>query len=144
MLYHYYVHANSVISSTNNELLFATRQGYSEVKSFYDTHGVAYEKFHAILEASVFVRFGIGATTRFCLAHPKQTHCALKENKLFFNKNFPDWFKTPFLSFRVSLKGGFKTLMVWRCKWLFKFGFFRVFLMEYKVFTSIFKKDIKW
>jgi glycosyltransferase involved in cell wall biosynthesis len=144
VLYRYYVHDNSLISSTSYELLLDTRRGYSEVKEFYNSHGETFHKFYGILEAAVFVRFGIGATTRFCLAFPKDAHAVLKENKAFFKKYFPTWFSNRNLSFAASFKGGLKALMVWRCKWLFKIGFFRIFLFDYQAFTKVFKKDVKW
>jgi len=144
VLYRYFIHGNSVSSFTNCELLLLTRNGYVEVKKYYESHGDAYAKFYDLLEASIFVRFGIGATTRLCLTYPKKIRVTLKENKLFFRKFFPNWFCNPFLSFKTSFFGGIKALMVWRCKWLFKLGLFRIFIFDYKLFTRVFKKDVKW
>jgi hypothetical protein len=142
VLYDYFVNSSSVSSLTNVQNLEITKNGYIDTLAFYKANH--FEKWVPFLEALGVVRMGIGETTRVCIGFPKQKRRIIREMKRFFNANFPTWRSNKYLSLKVSLKHGLKGLMVWRCRFLYKINMFGLFVFEYKTFTRLFKKDIKW
>lgn len=143
-LYDYHLHSGSILANTDNKLYEESLNGYKEVKNFYFSKAGRYLEFIPILEASVFVRFGIGMTTRTCLCVPKKRASIIKTSRSFLDANFSGWKKNKFLSFHRCFKRGFKTLLIWRCRFLYKINCFCLFVFDYAFFTKYFKKDIKW
>jgi glycosyltransferase EpsH len=144
VLYHYLIHPGSVISKTDVKLYEKAKEGYKSVVSFYKTHGDKYLIFWSLCEACIFIRFGIGMTTRTCLSVPKQKGGIIKETKSFLDAYLSGWRKNPLVSFRTSIRNGIKPLFIWRCRLLYKINCFRVFVFDYSLFTNVFHKDIKW
>jgi glycosyltransferase EpsH len=144
VLYHYQIHKGSVLSGTNVNLYEKAKEGYKSVIDFYKNHGKNYSAFLSLCEACIFIRFGIGMTTRTCLAVPREKKRLIKESKAFFNQNLLGWRHNKLLSFCTSLKHGIKSLLIWRCRLLYKVNFFSLFVFDYKIFTRLFRKDIKW
>lgn len=143
-LYFYYLHSGSVLAETNIRLYEESKEGYASVCAFYRNHDESYKKFAPLMEAAIFIRFGIGMTTRTCLLFPKKRKDILKETKSFFENQLFFWKKNPFLSFQACFKNGFKSLMIWRCKLLYNMNMFSLFIFDYHLFITLFKKDIKW
>lgn len=144
VLYNYYVNLQSAVSNTNQQLLEVTKSGYIETKVFFETHGETYAPFMPLLVAFVFLRLGIGATTRACLTSPKDKAKIIKSTKSFLDSNFPTWEKNRYWSFSSCVKKGLKGIMIWRCRYLYKIGLFGIFVREYGLFSKLFKKDIRW
>lgn len=144
VLYHYLIHEGSVLSGTNVNLYEKAKEGYKSVIDFYKNHGGNYSSFLPLCEACIFIRFGIGMTTRTCLSVPKEKRRIIKETKSFFSECLVGWRKNHLLSFITSFKNGIKPLFIWRCRLLYKLNCFSLFVFDYKIFTHIFRKDIKW
>ena len=136
--------SESVLAGPNKELYERSLLGYKGVKDFYLSKGGRYIDFMPILEASVFVRFGIGMTTRTCLCDSKEKKKIIKESRQFLDIFFTGWRKNKLLSFFECAKRGVKTLLIWRCRFLYKINCFNIFVFDYSLFTKLFKKDIKW
>jgi glycosyltransferase involved in cell wall biosynthesis len=143
-LYDYYVNPLSVSDKTDLSMIRATEQGYLDTLAFYKEHGESFEKFVPLLGAFAFLRLGIGETTRACLNFPSQKKDLIKSTKKYLDTVFPNWSKNKYWSFGSCCKKGIKVLMVWRCKVLYRFNMFGVFVWEYSTFTKMFKRDIKW
>jgi glycosyltransferase involved in cell wall biosynthesis len=143
-LYDYFVNPNSVIDKVDFNVLKSIGNGFVETKSFFESHGGKYKLFFPLLEAFVFLRLGIGETTRACLHSPKQKRMIIKSTRQFLDLNFAGWRHNHYWSFHECAKGGLKRLMVWRCRYLYKIGLFGLFVCQYSLFTRLFKKDIKW
>ena len=107
-------------------------------------HGQNFAKCMPLLEAFVFLRVAIGETTRVCLAKRHFYSSVIKDTKKWLTENFPHWECNKYISFWHCLRNGIKALLIWRCKFLYSIGCFGLFVLDYKLFTSIFKKDIKW
>jgi glycosyltransferase involved in cell wall biosynthesis len=144
VLYDYFVNPNSVTSKITEKELEITQQGYSETLLFFKSHGPKFIECLDLLEAFAFLRLGIGETTRACLDNRKAKSVIIKSTKNFLNSQFPNWRKNRYWSFSSCFKKGLKTLMIWRCRLLYKINLFGLFVFEYKSYTTLFKKDIKW
>jgi glycosyltransferase involved in cell wall biosynthesis len=144
VLYHYALHAGSVLSNTDLSLYEKSKEGYESVVSFYRSHGQSYLDFWPLCEACIFVRFGIGMTTRTCLSLPKAQRKIIKGTRTFFVGHLLSWKRNKLLSFSTSFKNGLKALFIWRCRYLYKAHCFGLFVSEYRLFTRLFHKDIKW
>jgi Glycosyltransferases involved in cell wall biogenesis len=143
-LYYYRVSRSSVSGKTNLDCLQEAKEGYLEVRQYYLEHGDSYSAFFSMLEACIFLRVAIGETTRTCLSLKHHYHNVIKDTRTYIYSNFPNWKRNPFLSFGSCAKHGFKTLMIWRCKMLYRLNWFGLFVFDYKLFTRLFRKDIKW
>ena len=98
---------------------------------------------NGFLSAIVFMRYGIGFTTRMALSgHAKWGRCA-KDSKRFLDDNFPLWRTTPFFKGKNARKFSKKTIFVRWCRHLYKMNMFPLFVLCYSLFTSITGKDIK-
>jgi glycosyltransferase involved in cell wall biosynthesis len=98
---------------------------------------------NGFLDALVFLRYGIGFTTRMCLSGQEKQHHIIKSSRSYLDQHFPSWRKTPFLSWRASHRFGKKTWFVRWCRRLYKCHCFGVFVLCYLIFTHLFRKDIK-
>jgi hypothetical protein len=143
-LYIYKVNPGSKAAGTDTKMLDEAKNGYLETRDFYFAHGEKYIGFLPLLDTFVFIRLGIGLTTRVCLTKRHGFHPIIRDSKLFMNSYFPGWKKSRFLSFRVSRRHGIKSLMIWACRCCYKCGTFGLFVTCYRLYTKMTKKDIKW
>lgn len=144
VLYHYAIHQGSVLSATDSNLYEKAKLGYKSLIDFYKSHGESYASFLPLCQACIFIRFGIGLTTRTCLSSPKEKRKIIKETRIFLNENLYGWKRNRLLSLFVSLKNGIKPLFIWFCRFLYKINCFSLFVFDYKLFVRLFRKDIKW
>lgn len=146
-LYKYYISSKGLISSYATKALPTLKDGLLIVAEQYRKNPDVYLGFYEYLTALAFMRVGIGATSRACLVKGtslKKRRAIIRETYQYLEKEFPNWRKNEFLSFRELKKRGLKGILLWRCRLLYKLRIFSLFVFEYKLFTSIFKKDIKW
>jgi glycosyltransferase involved in cell wall biosynthesis len=143
-LYIYKVNPGSKAAGTDCKMIEEAEKGYLETQDFYRNHGSVYQPFQKVFSAFVFLRLGIRLTTRVCLAQGHGYRKTIKATTVFLNTHFPDWKTNRYLSFAVSIKHGFKSLMVWGCRWLYKIHLFSFFVSVYRLYTRLTKKDIKW
>ncbi|OPZ24573.1 MAG: putative glycosyltransferase EpsH [bacterium ADurb.BinA186] len=144
-LYSYFVNPSSLTSMTNDKLL---ESGKGAALSLSDYQKQVYSSclpaYRTLIDTFVFVRIGIGQTTRVCLGNKKDRKQTLRNSRAFLDANFPLWRKSSLLSFSSGLKHGPKVMMLWWCRSLYKHGHFGLFIFLYSTYTKLFKKDIKW
>lgn len=95
------------------------------------------------VDSLAFLRYGIGLTTRACLSKYVKRHQVIKESELFLNTNFPLWKTSRYLNKKNTKRFGKKTAFVQWCKHLYRIRCFGLFVLNYSVYTKVFKKDIK-
>ena len=98
-LYDYFVHTFSLSSSTNEKNLPIIYEGFKDVFQYYQKNGKDFLRYYDFLEAFVFLRLGIGSTTKACLLNPKDQKKIIKETTEFLDYEFSGWRKNPYLSF---------------------------------------------
>jgi glycosyltransferase involved in cell wall biosynthesis len=143
-LYEYYVNPGSVSSLTDYSAYSESQKGYLNVKEYYLTNYGNDKRSKELLDAFVFMRFGIGVTTRTVLNDRKSQKKILADSRRYLDTNFNGWRRNKRLSFVKSLKNGPKTIMVWGCKMLYILHLFPIFLSCYRLYTKAFHKDIRW
>jgi hypothetical protein len=142
VLYDYFINPSSVSLTTDEQAIIEIENGFLETKEFLHSH--SFDSSMDVLIAFVFLRLGIGATTRACLKNKKNKKKIIAQTKKYMDENFPAWRKNKYWRLKSCLRHGLKTLMVWRCKKLYQINMFSLFVWEYSSFTKLFKKDIKW
>ena len=145
-LYRYKVYSNSNVAQTDERKVFATKDGLLEVRKFYDEHPQTHAKMFDLFLAFTFLRLGIGMTTRACLAaeNGKARRRIARDTRAFLYSEFPAWPKCHLLRFGSLKKLGFKGLFLFHAKCLIRMNWFTIFIFEYRIFTKLMKKDIKW
>ncbi len=146
-LYQYFITGDSLISSYATKALPTLKAGLLEVAECYKAKPEIYLGFYEYLTALTFMRVGIGSTVRACLAPGvtfKLRRQTIKETRQYLDEHFPSWRNNEFLGLKELLKRGLKGVLLWRCRLFYKLHIFGLFVFEYKLFTAIFKKDIKW
>lgn len=139
-LYSYYIRNTNRISRSDLAILEESKNQFLQVKDDLKL----FPSYEHTLEALVFLRIGIGMTTRAVLTNRKLSKKITRETKEYLNTFFPGWRKNSFLSFGLCFVHGTKTLMVWGCRLLYKMNGFRFFVFCYRTVTTIFHKDVKW
>ncbi len=146
-LYKYFISSKSLISSYATKALPTLKDGLLVVANKYKEDPKTYLGFYEYLTALAFMRVGIGATSRACMVKGTtygQQRKIIAETRRYLDKEFPGWRHNEFLNFRELMKRGIKGFLLWRCRLLYKWHMFGWFVLEYRIFTSVFKKDIKW
>lgn len=145
-LYHYII-SNESVSAFGSEAavkqeLSDARRILVELKDFYSkTNPKAYED--GFVDSLAFLRYGIGLTTRACLSKYVKSHKVIKESEQFLNQNFPRWKTSRYLMRKNTKRFGKKAEFVQWCKHLYQIHCFGLFVVNYSVYTKIFKTDIK-
>jgi glycosyltransferase involved in cell wall biosynthesis len=144
-LYFYYVNPLSLTSTTNTKLLEAGKNAALSLKEYQQrVYADCTPAYLTLIDTFVFMRIGIGQTTRVCLANKHEKRQIIKTSRAFLDENFPRWRKSPLISFSAGVKRGPKVMMLWWCRSLYKRSQFGLFIFLYRAYTKMFKKDIKW
>lgn len=145
-LYRYYVSKNSLSSIKSKEVLLANNEEVKQTclslkRTFSTLNPKAFET--GFLDALIFLRYGIGFTTRMCLSGHGNRKLILRESKSFLDKEFPLWRNNWFFQRKNAKQIGKKSLFVLWCVGLYKRNNFGLFVSAYKIYTTTFHKDIK-
>ena len=116
VLYHYYLRNDSQIHSVNEQDVKNLKKYLLEVKKFYKD-SKKYEEMKYIMT---------------------------KETIEYLNKNFPTWRKNPFLTFRYSVKKGFKHIGLWGVSLLYRWNMPMIYIRMYRFLVDKLKIDIKF
>jgi glycosyltransferase involved in cell wall biosynthesis len=143
-LYEYYVHSGSLAEGFSYEAYEKSQKAFIDVREWYKADPAHYEKCLPLLETFMFIRLGLGMTTRIALKDHGSKKKVIKETRTFLYKEFPGWSKNPYLGFWKSLRLGFKALMLWRCKVLYQLNIFGLFVFDFKIYSGVFHKNIRW
>ena len=68
----------------------------------------------------------------------------LKETIKYLDDNFSNWRKSPFLTFKYSIKKGFKHLALWGVSVFYRLGLPMVYIKVYRFLVDKLKIDIKF
>lgn len=146
-IFDYFVDPNSLSGANGLKAWKVGMEGFQIAKDYAEKHIETYRGYEDCITAMAFMRVGIGATSRACMSKNvtgKKRRQILRESMQYLDTFFPDWRTNRFLSFSALIKRGFKGLLLWRCRLLYKWHMFGWFVFQYKTFTKIFKHDIKW
>ena len=67
-----------------------------------------------------------------------------RETIKYLNENFETWRNNPFLTFRYSIKRGFKHIGLWGVSLLYKWNIPMVYIRVYRFLVDKMKIDIKF
>ncbi|MDD4110976.1 MAG: glycosyltransferase family 2 protein [Clostridia bacterium] len=144
VLYHYRIRSDSLSNDFGLEQLNEMCKGFLVTKDFYKKNYDITHDYFIILTAIAFLRIGISATYRASHKDKANKKRCYRISRSFLDDYFPEWYKNPYISFRTCSKYGFKSMMVWHTKLLFKHHMFGLFIFFYENFVKLTHKDIKW
>ena len=143
VLYHYYLRNDSQIHSVNEQDVKNLKKYLLEVKQFYkDTN--KYEEMKNILDLMAFLHLGTSVMYRASYDEKIDIKKMTKETIKYLNENFPTWRKNPFLTFRYSIKKGFKHICLWGVSLLYKWNMPMLYIRTYRFLVDKLKIDIKF
>ncbi len=143
VLYHYYLRGNSQIHTVNEQDVRNLRKYLLEVKKFYKDSN-KYEELKYILDIMAFLHLGVSVMYRASYDPKINIKEMTKETIKYLNENFSTWRKNPFLTFRYSIKKGFKHIGLWGVSLLYKWNMTMVYIRVYRFLVDKLKKDIKF
>ena len=142
VLYHYYLRYDSQIHNINMEDVNNFKK-LLEVKEFYKKHN-KYEEMKNILDLMAFIHLGVSVMYRASYDPSIDTKKMMKETLQYLDENFGTWRKSPFLTFRYSVKKGFKHVGLWGISVMYKMGLYMLFIKIYRFLVDKLKIDIKF
>ena len=143
VLYHYYLRYDSQIHNINMEDVNNFKKYLLEVKEFYKKHN-KYEEMKNILDLMAFIHLGVSVMYRASYDSSIDTKKMMKETLQYLDENFGTWRKSPFLTFRYSVKKGFKHVGLWGISVMYKMGLYMLFIKIYRFLVDKLKIDIKF
>ena len=143
VLYHYYLRYDSQIHNINIDDVNNFKKYLLEVKEFYKKHG-KYEEMKNILDLMAFIHLGVSVMYRASYDPSIDTKKMMKETLQYLDENFGTWRKSPFLTFRYSIKKGFKHVGLWGISVMYKMGLYMLFIKIYRFLVDKLKIDIKF
>ena len=143
VLYHYYLRSDSQIHSVNEQDVQNLKKYLLEVKKFYKDSN-KYEEMKYILDMMAFLHLGTSVMYRASYDKKINIKQMLKETINYLNEYFPTWRKNPFLTFRYSIKKGFRHVGLWVVSLLYKLNIPIVYIRGYRFLIDKLKIDIKF
>ena len=143
VLYHYYLRDDSQIHSVNEQDVNNLRKYLLKVKECY-IKSDKYEEMKYILDMMAFLHLGTSVMYRASYDPNIDIKKMTKETIKYLNENFPTWRKNPFLTFRYSMKKGFKHIGLWGVSLLYKWNMPMVYIRVYRFLVDKMKIDIKF
>lgn len=145
-LYDYIISNESVSSFVSKEAveqeLSDARKILLQLKDYYVKVNPKASQ-DGFVDSLAFLRYGIGLTTRACLSKFVNRRQTIKESETFLNTYFPLWKTSRYLDRKNTKHFGKKAYFVQWCKHLYRIHNFGLFVLNYSVYTKVFKKDIK-
>ncbi len=143
VLYHYYLRNDSQIHSVNEQDVKNLKKYLLEVKKFYKD-SKKYEEMKYILDLMAFLHLGTSVMYRASYDEKIDIKKMIKETIIYLDKNFPSWRKNPFLTFRYSVKKGFKHIGLWGVSLLYRWNMPMIYIRMYRFLVDKLKIDIKF
>lgn len=140
-LYNYRVRSTSLINSVNMTQVKPLYKQIIDRRRLIKSDDVEYA---SLFDAIVFLHIGVSLTFRLIEGDRKQEKKYIKDTKKLLDKEFIYWKKTPYLSFGLGMKNGFKGIGLWGCKILYQLNLFGIFVKFYEFIHTRLKIDIKW
>ena len=143
VLYHYYLRNDSQIHSVNEQDVKNLKKYLLEVKEFYKKSD-KYEEMKYILDLLAFLHLGVSVMYRASYDEKINIKKMIKETIKYLDKNFSTWRKSPFLTFKYSVKKGYKHIGLWGVSLLYKWNMPMVYIRTYRFLVDKLKIDIKF
>lgn len=143
VLYHYYLRYDSQIHTVNKKDVDNLKKYLLEVKKLYIDSN-KYEEMKYILDTFAFLHLGTSVMYRVSYDQTVDMKEMLKETIKYLDDNFKNWRKSPFLTFKYSLKKGFKHLALWGVSIFYKLGLPMIYIKTYRFLVDKLKIDIKF
>ena len=143
VLYHYYLRYDSQIHTVNKQDVDNLKKYLLEVKKLYIDSN-KYEEMKYILDTFAFLHLGTSVMYRVSYDQTVDMKEMLKETIKYLDDNFKNWRKSPFLTFKYSLKKGFKHLALWGVSIFYKLGLPMIYIKTYRFLVDKLKIDIKF
>ena len=143
VLYHYYLRYDSQIHSVNQQDVDNFKKYLLELKDLYIKVN-KYEEMKDVLDLLVFLHLGVSVMYRASYDKSIDMKNLMKETIRYLDENFGGWRKNKFLTFRYSIKKGFKHFALWGVSKMYKLGMSMVFIKIYRFMIDKLKIDIKF
>ena len=143
VLYHYYLRYDSQIHTVNKQDVENLKKYLLEVKKLY-IESNKYEEMKYILDTFAFLHLGTSVMYRVSYDETVNMKEMLKETIKYLDDNFSNWRKSPFLTFKYSIKKGFKHLALWGVSVFYRLGLPMVYIKVYRFLVDKLKIDIKF
>lgn len=143
VLYHYYLRYDSQIHNININDVNNFKKYLLEVKEFYKKHD-KYEQMKNILDLMAFIHLGVSVMYRVSYDPSINIKKVMTETIQYLDENFSTWRKSPFLTFRYSIKKGFKHIGLWGVSIMYKMNLYMLFIKIYRFLVDKLKIDIKF
>ena len=143
LLYNYYLRYDSQIHTVNKKDVDNLKKYLLEVKKLYIDSN-KYEDMKYILDTFAFLHLGTSVMYRVSYDQTVAMKEMLKETIKYLDDNFKNWRKSPFLTFKYSLKKGFKYLALWGVSVFYKLGLPMTYIKTYRFLVDKLKIDIKF
>ena len=131
VLYHYYLRSDSQIHSVNKQDVENLKKYLLKVKESYIKAG-KYEDMKEILDIMAFLHLGTSVMYRASYDEKINIKELTRETIKYLNENFPTWRKNRFLTFRYSIKKGFKHIGLWGISLFYKWNMPMVYIRIYR------------
>lgn len=143
VLYHYYLRYDSQIHTVNIDDVNNLKKYLLEVKELYINSG-KYDEMKYILDLMAFLHLGVSVMYRASYDKSINIKEEMKKARKYLDENFKTWRKSPFLTFKYSVKKGFKHIGLWGVSILYKMNLQMVYIRLYKFMIDKLKIDIKF
>lgn len=143
VLYHYYLRYDSQIHTVNKKDVDNLKKYLLEVKKLYIDSN-KYEEMEYILDTFAFLHLGTSVMYRVSYDQTVDMKEMLKETIKYLDDNFKNWRKSPFLTFKYSVKKGFKHFALWGVSIFYKLGLPMIYIKIYRFLVDKLKIDIKF
>ena len=71
-------------------------------------------------------------------------HTVIKDVIKYLNENFPDWKKNKFFKLSHSIKGGFKSILIWGVHFFYRIRLPIVYVWVNRFLVDVLKVEVKW
>lgn len=144
ILYHYRIREGSLTGGITEEMYESALSGLQreicEFRNGTEKYGRIKEQF----EVQVFMRCGLGGTSRMSFKNMKKAGFYVGEMRDYLDSTIPEWHRNRYLRFRGCMHRGFKENAVMAAALLYRCHLFLLFIWVYWFALNILRKDIRW
>ena len=97
-----------------------------------------------ILDLMAFLHLAVSVMYRASYDKTINIKEETKKTRKYLDENFNSWRKNPFLTFRYSIKKGFKHIGLWGVHLLYKMNLQMIYIRIYRFIIDKLKIDIKF
>lgn len=143
VLYHYYLRSSSQIHNMNEKDIENLKKYFLVTKEHAKEIG-KWEEYEDNLSTMVFLHMAI--SWAFMVSYNKEVKInkVLKDIINYMDENFPRWKNNPNFGLIHSLKGGFKTFMIWGVHLFYRMHLPIVYIWVNRFVLDVLKLEVKW